>query len=484
MTVLGALLEAGFEVLWVDHELDWDRQPDRSPLFAALAEVRIGLFWMAELDPRTQFLASLALAEEFRRSIPQLEVWLGGEFIAILPEDMLHPRPPIHGFVRDYGEEVVADLVAARLDGRSPAAIPGLVYVEDGRRRTTPRRSRGPFRSSWLDAYRQLDLSGHIQRGGGIFGNRQPTLILGTARGCPKHCDFCYWSSHRYSMADPIAIVDIAEHLRQRYGVRQFHIAELDFAPSKKRLDTFCKEFSARLPDSTWFALMSPIDAEKFSLEDWRMLFRSGCRKIEFGIETASPAILAKIGKHHGPATALEVVRLCIEHGIEPMLNFVFGLPGETDQDRQASIRFVLAVLALPGGSTAKFTFRSYQPSYDTALGAPTIAASPGFPRTLEGLLESRPAFESIDSRTFEWISAQEERLVKHLLAYHLPLATSQLEPPGRVDQWIYRTLRQLSRWRLSNGYFGGPDESRIYRWRAQRHFSDRRSQLNQTFRP
>lgn len=464
LSVAGALHAAGYEVVWFDQEPDLDRSDRRPDLRAALADACAVFFWMQELDPLTQTANALRLAHEVKAWYPSMPTVVGGEFIALSPARTLAVAPPFDFILRGYGEDGCPDLMRA-LAGEVPfAAVPGLLWRDGETQRVNEVARNRRLQVAHLALYHELDLSGYIHTKGGIFGNGQSTLVIGTSRGCPKRCSFCYWSTHEPSMLEAEDIVDLAAALHARYGVRQFHIGELDFATNRKRVLAMARAWRARLPECTWFALMSPSDAIRFTDAEWDEIAAGGCRKVEFGTETGSPRMLAAIGKKHTPRDPIVLSERLLARGIMPMHNFVFGLLGETRHDRKESLRLIRALQALPNAEWIFFTFRFYQAAWGTVMGDRAIAQTPDFPTSVQDMLAYRTVFGDETRHSMRWLRADEEREIKRMVYHYLPLTTSKLVFADAGRRLVYGLLQRLARWRLRLAWFGGQWDRWLHR--------------------
>jgi hypothetical protein len=90
------------------------------------------------------------------------------------------------------------------------------------------------------------------------------------------------------------------------------------------------------------------------------LLAQGGCAMLQLGIETGSPRILGLLGKGSGdPDLSRRVLRTLHRAGIRSYVYLLFGVPTETDDDREATLRLVedeadaihalnLAILNLP----------------------------------------------------------------------------------------------------------------------------------------
>lgn len=476
-TLGAAFLAAGIDVVFFDQEHDLDRQDRFDEFVDSMRSAVAAFFWLNELYPSNQCHNSMRMATRLRSALPTLKLVLGGEFISICPPDFFDIDLPMDFVLRGYGEETalrLVDCLAGSAATPDVSDIPGLVWRDAaGVLRHQEATSRPKFKPQYLELYRRVDLRPYIQKGG-VFGNDQPTLTLAPGRGCTKGCAFCAWSQHPSSILDARVTFDLLVHLRERYGVRQFHFGELDFFMSRQRaleLATLIRDAGS---DVVWFALGSPIDLVDLQDEDWDLLHAGGLRKVEMGSESASARVLELIGKKHKPQDIFEVSKKMLVRGIVPMNNFLFGFPGETRDDRQATLAMIEA-LARESPTGNHFTYRYYQPTWDTALGRTALASAPDRPRRLDAWLAERPYFIDERVRTLPWLPEADEREVKQLINHDLPLATSRLEMQSAWRQAVYQRLRARARSSVARGR----TTPRVDRWLFERAI---RSRLDQTY--
>lgn len=477
LPVAGSLYNGGHEVVFFDQEHDLDRH-DRSSEFAeALAGVTVVFFWMNELWPSAQTLNTLRIATLIRSWYPELRVVVGGSFITICPPEMLFVKGPVEFFIRGYGEQACPQLLDVLAGQGSMNDVPGLVWHDSEGYHGNPIAYEPMGSENSAVMYRLLDFSPYIQQRGGIFGNDQPTLIIGTGQGCGKRCKFCYWQNHRPSIFPAEQIVKAAKRLRDSFDVRQFYLADLDFFMNLNRPRAMAQLWKQQLPDCHWFTLCSPIDALKLTDNDWRDLALGGCVKLEFGTETGSPAMLKRIGKRHTPEQIVAITERALSHGIHTLHNIIFGFVGETADDRRRSLELIARLHALDPARVT-FAVRMYQPTPETPMGEEALKHVPDFPRTLEDVLEYRQDYADPDARMMPWLPQRDEREIKALVGFYLPLATSNLAPSTFLLDKLYRGMRALAWGRLRTGFLRmGVERLICTRWLGHQVFT-------QTYRP
>ncbi len=70
-------------------------------------------------------------------------------------------------------------------------------------------------------------------------------------------------------------------------------------------------------------------------------LSESGCLMLQLGAESGSRSLLDRFEKGINPDTTLDILQKCSNTGIRTYVYFLQGLPGETDHDVKASVRFL-----------------------------------------------------------------------------------------------------------------------------------------------
>ena len=441
LTMVGAFLAAGFEVHFADQEVDFDRGGRLDAYVASLADCVAAFVWMNEMYPFHQSVNAQQIAERIRAAHPSLPIVCGGEFVSVCPRGFFDFSHAFHYVLRGYGEATGVQLVEHLLAGTEPVDVEGIVFTtRAGERIDRPAAPRARYSADWLEPYRQLDMEPYVQIGG-VLGNDQRTLTIAAGRGCVKGCRFCAWSNHTARILDEDVYFELMVDLRDRFGVRQFHVAELDFFTWPRRALALAERLRAEAPDIVWFALGSPVDLVRLGDAECRALHAGGLRKVEIGSESASARMLRAIGKHHQPEDIHTVSRRLVAHGIRPMNNFLFGFPGETRSDRAASLAMIHRLFRL-SPTMCHFTYRYYQPVWGTGSGDEALAAVPDRATRLDRWLADRHRYHVEGERQLPWLPPEDEAEIKELINFQLPLATSRI-PLGRAWQGgVYRLLR------------------------------------------
>lgn len=190
--------------------------------------------------------------------------------------------------------------------------------------------------------YTFIDLNRYQNNKRASQNNSNITVSIMTSRGCPHKCCFC--ASHcvhgrnvRY-IETKVVIEEMTE-LIDKYGVKTFLIEDdLFFLKKERALEILgaikSKNISIEFPNGL---AVYAMDRDIISL-----LKQCGTKSVSLAIESGSERILKDIiHKHLKLKSVKPIVDILREFDIEVHGLFIIGFPGETEQDRQATVDFV-----------------------------------------------------------------------------------------------------------------------------------------------
>lgn len=78
-----------------------------------------------------------------------------------------------------------------------------------------------------------------------------------------------------------------------------------------------------------------------FDKDDFDLMYKAGCRWMEFGVETGSPEMIKKIKKGVDPERVAPDILACHDAGIITLCYFIVGLPDETEEQLRETCALV-----------------------------------------------------------------------------------------------------------------------------------------------
>ena len=161
-------------------------------------------------------------------------------------------------------------------------------------------------------------------------------------RGCPNRCVYCnesvFWRGYRNRSGERVF-----EEMKYQIN-KQNRITHFDFADSlvNANLRELARMADLIIEDGlkiTWSgqAVIRPY----MTPEILNKLKQSGCKCLAYGIESGSQKVLGLMRKGFRAEEAERVIRDTHNAGIDVAANFMFGFPGETDEDFNQTLNFV-----------------------------------------------------------------------------------------------------------------------------------------------
>jgi len=316
---------AGLEVDFIDEQVteDLEGEIDRRVR-------RLPAPYFFGISVLTSAVASaMRLAATLKRRYPGCFIVCGGIHPTLVAEEVL-ADPSVDAVIRGEAEQPLLDLYRAFRDGGPLVKIPNLSY------RSGATVVNNPISFIVNDFRRYPPFPYDL-----FTDPRYDMGFVLSSRGCPYHCIFCSAKampgSATYRFRDAKAIVDEVQYLREKRGVDSLIFVDDNFLVNPKRVRELIAELVARglahKMRYTFQARGDGADAELF--KDLREV---GFEYVLFGLETASETVMKRIQKGETVAECVAGVRLAKAAGLKVGATFVFGLPGETQEDRWDAI--------------------------------------------------------------------------------------------------------------------------------------------------
>lgn len=294
---------------------------------------------------------------------PSILVVVGGAHVTFQDEEVLRDCPEIDIVVRGEGEVTMNELLQEFNGVHSNCSVAGTTYRRNGSIVRNPER---PYISD-LDslpfpAYDLLDLNQYFAK-----GNRFASMI--TSRGCPYQCTFCSSSritGKRWRGRSPENVIEEIQFLQSEYSVRDVTFIDDLFTFDYQRVADICNLINSETDDITWTcSSRADIMSRHPEMASW--LKSAGCHTIYIGAESGNQRILNLIKKGIRLSQIKKSVQIAKEVGLQVVLSFILGIPGETEEDMRSTIDFACSL----DPDLAQFTICTPYPGtpmYDEAM--------------------------------------------------------------------------------------------------------------------
>lgn len=276
------------------------------------------------------------VAEAIKAQRPGTKIGVVGAHAAVLPEETLQASEAIDWVGRKEFDFTCKEVS----EGRPLAGIKGLSYREDGVIRHNPEREliHNMDALPWVtDVYaRDLNVSRYS-----IGYLKEPYVSLYTGRGCPAQCTFCLWpqtiGGHTYRVRSAENVAAEMAHAKKLFPeVKEFFFDDDTFTANLPR----ARDIAQRLkPLGLTWSCNSRANVNRETIE---LMRDCGLRLFLVGYESGNAEILKRIKKGITPERAREFTRNCHEAGVLIHGTFILGLPLETKETIEETIRFAM----------------------------------------------------------------------------------------------------------------------------------------------
>jgi anaerobic magnesium-protoporphyrin IX monomethyl ester cyclase len=284
------------------------------------------------------------LIARIRERFPEAWIVLGGEHATACADFILESCPDVDVCVQGEGEETLLELVRALRADSQPSEVSGLVYRDDGGIRHTERRKRlRDIDAIPLPDWGQIPIDNYMTRGLGHGIANLRSMPMMATRGCPYQCTFCsspmMWTT-RWLARTPAMVVDEMELYVEHYQAKNFDFYDLTAIIKKDWIVTFAQEILRR-GLKIEYQLPSGTRSEAIDDEVSEILYRSGCRQMNYAPESGSAATLSRIKKKVKLPKLEESLRGACRHGLKVMVNIIL-FPDDTRWDVFETFKFML----------------------------------------------------------------------------------------------------------------------------------------------
>jgi hypothetical protein len=287
----------------------------------------------------SQLIPGLTLGRLIKQALPGCHVTAGGGFLAYIGEKLMN-APGIgeclDSLVFHEGEAPFLGLCQA-LRERTPLSAVGSLTWFDESKRAVANPAGHPIA---LDKAPVPDFDGLPF---GLYLTPELVLPFDINRGCYYgECTFCTLPTvigPGYRTRRAQTIVDQVLALKQRYRSRNFNFITDCMPPGM--IKDLPEELIARQADIRWWA-DARVEPKAYNEEGARKLYDSGCRKLLFGFETATPRLLKMMMKGQSLKSTVDVATNCAKAGISVTFYAMVGFPSETRAEAQATVDFLV----------------------------------------------------------------------------------------------------------------------------------------------
>ncbi|TWB44825.1 hopanoid biosynthesis associated radical SAM protein HpnJ [Nitrospirillum viridazoti] len=315
-----------------------DAPPHKTKLSEITSQIKD--FDMVVLHTSTpSFKSDVATIEALKAVNPNLKAGLIGAKVAVEADKSLAQAPIVDFVARNEFDFTIKDVA----DGKKWSDIKGLsfrnsegVIVHNEDREILENMDSLP----WVTPVYKRDLEIEKYFIGYL---KAPYLSIYTGRGCKSRCTFCLWpqtvGGHRYRTRSVGHVVEEMAWAQKNFPqVKEFFFDDDTFTDNLPRAEAIAKELGKL--GITW----SCNAKANVPRETLKILRDNGLRLLLVGYESGNQQILHNIKKGMRVEVAEKFTKDCHELGIQIHGTFILGLPGETKETIQETIKWAAKI--------------------------------------------------------------------------------------------------------------------------------------------
>jgi len=276
-----------------------------------------------------QYKRSYDLIKDVKKRFPQIRIIVGGPHVTVLQETVFAECPEIDYGVVHEGEATLVELCQDHIQEEN---IEGLIHRDNGtiiyNGHRKPKKALDEI--SW-PRYEKFEMKKYIAE-----------MPFNSSRGCPHRCIFCpnKMITKKFRWRSPENVVDEIEYWYMK-GYRVFNYDDDNFGFFPERVYAICNEIERRGIRKVEFRCSNGLRADKVDRPLLKRMREVGFNYIAFGIDGGNNKML-KLNKKGETIEQIEdAIKNATELGFDVKIFVITGMPGETMEDIEDSLRFV-----------------------------------------------------------------------------------------------------------------------------------------------
>ena len=303
----------------------------------------------------TQYKWVKWLTRTIKRLHPSTKIVVGNSVGGSCP-DVFMQNAPADILVIGEGEVTCVEVLDALRDDRSLNDILGIAYRDSSRKLIkNPRRPACDINELPMLDWNVVNVSEYQKRhqhsAYGLPKEEKATIFpLSSSRGCTFRCTFChfvFWEDP-FRHRSPEAIVEEVQRNIAQYGATYINFNDDLTLASLVQAERLADTILASGLQFHWNASVrtdlfgKPKYSYEKRLEVAKKLRASGCKALNFSLESANEEILEMMKKYVKKEYFAEQIQILREADIMPYCSVVFGYPQETRETIQETFDLCL----------------------------------------------------------------------------------------------------------------------------------------------
>jgi len=395
---------------------------------------------------------AIQISQAVKALRPDFPIVLGGWHPSTLAAQTLK-APYVDVVVSGQGELALGEILGRLAAGQPLDGIAGCSFKRaSGEIVHNPSRPTTFIQDLPPKSYHLVDLDVYAA----LSGRRWITYT--SSHGCPYDCSFCSNASlygRAWNALPAERVVSEVVDLVRKYRLDMVDIIDDNFLVDRQRGVDIARGFEASGEKFEWCIQTTANFVLRSSDDDVRLMQRSGLSRVFIGAESGSEEILRSVNKvrFQGTRVLHDVAEKLYRVGITCTFSVIFGLPGETEQDRRDTLKLLRDIKRqFP---TTEFHSNIYTPYPGAPNFKHAIAMGLKEPESLEEWAAFYPNFQRLP-----WLDDATHQRIQRMREYiRIGFSHRAISRRSSAREFVIRVLGPAARLRLRNDQYGFPME-------------------------
>jgi len=206
-------------------------------------------------------------------------------------------------------------------------------------------------------------------------------LPLEISRGCPFNCAFCDYPKKAVNTwtLDETHLRNVLLENYDKFGIKNYMLTDFQVNENLEKMSMIHRVFTSMPFDIEWSGF-GRLDLLNQKPEMIDMLYESGCRSIQWGIETINDTVGPLIGKVTRRNVIEDALQKCRDNWGDNVImgsGFILGLPGETLDTCQELVNWISEQPWLNAWEITPLFIGGYDPNKEYTIDFSKIQRDP-----------------------------------------------------------------------------------------------------------
>lgn len=311
------LKQNGYNPIIIDHRVQDD-------IFTPLQKYKDDLLFVGiSAMSGYQILDGLKIAQEIRKTNPDIPIIWGGWHPTILPEETAE-HELVDVAIAGRGENIFIELIESFNGKKELADIKGIAFKKGGESTFTGYSKEYQLIDDAQEYDKFIDINLYIN---------SETMALGyfSGHGCVFKCAFCsrHFMTNKMLTYPVDKVISDIKYFYKKHGFRHIHFHDDTLFIDINRVFTIAQKLIEEKLDISWWANVRANTLYKLTKQEIEFLIKSGMKSLFIGVESASPELLKIMNKGIKPDDILKTNHVMKNYDVTLNLSYMFGLPGD-----------------------------------------------------------------------------------------------------------------------------------------------------------